>query len=104
MAKLFPSRQTVVDHEGTTTIIISNVKILTNADPGDHLELPNAVDASFVHSARGTSDPTFYLTTSGNQIAIDSATVGTKYTIVSRHEGSVNIARGTNAPGTNNVK
>ena len=102
MAKLFPSRQTVVDHEGTTTIIISNVKILGSTS--DHLELPNAVDAGFLHTARGTSDPAFYLTTSGNQIAIDGATVGTLYTVVSRHEGQLNVARGTNAPGTNNVK
>ena len=102
MAKLFPSRQTVVDHEGTTTIIISNVKILTSTS--DHLELPNAADAGFLHTARGTADPTFYLTTSGNQIAIDSATVGTKYTVVSRHEGQLNFARGTNTPDANNVK
>ena len=100
MAKLFPSRQTVVDHEGTTTIIISNVKILNATS--DHLELPNAVDAGFLHTARGTADPTFYLTTSGNQIAIDSATVGTKYTVVSRHEGQLNRARGTNVTGANN--
>jgi len=102
MAKLFPSRQTVVDHEGSTTVIITNVKTLNATS--DHVELPNAVDAGFLHTARGTADPTFYLTTSGNQIAIDGATVGTEYTIVSRHEGSLNFSRGSNAPGTNNVK
>ena len=102
MAKLFPSRQTVVDHEGTTTIIISNVKVLTSTS--DHLELPNAADAGFLHTARGTSDPTFYLTTSGNQLAIDGATVGTKYTVVSRHEGQLNFARGTNTRANDNAK
>jgi hypothetical protein len=102
MAKLFPSKQTVVDHEGTTTIILSNVKILTATS--DHLELPNAVDAGFLHTARGTSDPGFYLTTSGNQIAIDGATVGTEYLITSRHEGQLNFARGTNTRSSDNVK
>ena len=101
MAKLFPSKQTVVDHIGNTTIIISNVRI-TNAT-SDHLELPNAVDAGFLHAARGTADPTFYLTTSGNQIAIDGATVGTDYTVVSRHTGQINFSRGTNPPGADNV-
>ncbi len=102
MAKLFPSKQTVVDHSDGKTIIISDVKVLTSTS--DHLELPNAVDAGFLHSARGTSDPTFYLTTSGNQIAIDSATVGTEYTVVSRHAGQLNFARGTNTRASNNVK
>ena len=102
MAKLFPSRQTVVDHEGTTTVIISNVKILTATS--DHLELPNAADAGFLHTSRGTADPTFYLTTSGNQLAIDGATVGTKYTVVSRHEGQLNFARGTNTRANDNAK
>jgi hypothetical protein len=101
MAKLFPSRQTVVDHEGTTTVIVTNVKTLTATD---HIELPNAVDAGFLHTARGTSDPTFYLTTAGNQFAIDGATVGTKYTVVSRHEGQLNFARGTNTRGNDNAK
>ena len=101
MAKLFPSRQTVVDHEGTTTIIISNIRILNATS--DHLELPNAVDAGFLQLTRGTADPTFYLTTSGNQIAIDGATVGTNYTIVSRHEGQLNFSRGTNTPASGNV-
>jgi len=102
MAKLFPSRQTVVDHIDNTTVIISNVKILTATS--DHLELPNAVDAGFLHSTRGASDPTFYLTTNGNQLAIDSATVGTEYVVVSRHDGQINFARGTNTRADNNVK
>ncbi len=94
MAKLFPSKQTVVDHLGTTTIIISDVKITSSTS--DHLELPNAVDAGFLHADRTTSDPTFYLTTSGNAFAIDGATVGTLYTVVSRHDGQLNFARGVN--------
>lgn len=99
MAKLFPSRQSVVDHQGNTTIIVTSVKTLTSTD---HIELPNAVDAGFLHTASTVSDPTFYLTTSGNQIAIDGATVGTSYTVVSRHEGTTNVQRGQNARGTNN--
>ena len=102
MSKLFPSKQTVVDHEGSTTVILSNVKILTSTS--DHLDLPNAVDAGFLHTSRGTSDPSFYLTSQGNQIAIDSATVGTEYLITSRHEGQINFARGGNARSSNNAK
>ena len=102
MAKLFPSKQTVVDHIGNTTVIISDVKITSATS--DHLELPNAVDAGFLHADRGTADPTFYLTTQGNQFAIDGATVGTAYTIVSRHDGQLNFARGTNTRDNNNVK
>lgn len=100
MAKLFPSKQTVVDQLTGKTIIISDVKILTSTS--DHLELPNAVDAGFLHAARGTADPTFYLTTQGNQLAIDGATVGTEYTVVSRHDGQINFARGTNTRDGNN--
>lgn len=102
MAKLFPSKQTVVDHADGVTVILSNVKILGSTS--DHLELPNASDAGFLHAARGTSDPSFYLTTSGNQIAIDGATVGTEYTVVSRHDGQINFARGTNTRSSDNVK
>jgi hypothetical protein len=102
MAKLFPSKQTVVDVSNNKHIIISEVKVLTTTS--DHLDLPNAVDAGFLHSSRETSDPTFYLTTSGNQLAIDSATVGTEYLVVSRHEGQVNFARGANARTGGNPK
>ena len=102
MAKLFPSKQTVVDHAQGMTVILSNVKILGSTS--DHLELPNASDAGFLHASRETSDPTFYLTTSGNQIAIDGATVGTEYVVVSRHDGQINFARGTNTRIDGNVK
>ena len=100
MAKLFPSKQTVVDHVGKTTIIISDVKIVNATS--DHLELPNAVDAGFLHADTATSDPTFYLTGGGASFAIDGATVGTSYTVVSRHEGTSNVQRGGNARGTDN--
>jgi hypothetical protein len=99
MAKLFPSKQTVVDH-GDHKVIASTVKIVTS---GDHLELPNAKDAGFLHATTATSDPTFYLTGGGASIAIDSATVGTEYLIVSRHgPGNTNFERGGNSSGSNN--
>ncbi len=101
MAKLFPSKQTVVDHLGTTSYIISDVTVLTTGS--DHLELPNADDASILATAADVSDPTFYLTTSGNEFAIDGATVGTKYTVVSRHDNGTNASRGKNPRGTNNA-
>ncbi|KKL45800.1 hypothetical protein LCGC14_2352020 [marine sediment metagenome] len=101
MAKLFPSKQTIVDQRDGTQILITNVKIVNATS--DHLELPNAVDAAFVHAARGTADPTFYLTTSGNELAIDGATVGTEYIVVSRHAGGVNFFRGKNPVGNDNA-
>ena len=105
MAKLFPSKQTVVDHIGNTTIIVSTVKIVNATS--DHLDLPNAVDASILTATYPEAAPTFYLASSGrtfgNQFAIDGAVVGTVYTVVSRHEGSVNAQRGQNTPGTDNV-
>ena len=100
MAKLFPSRQSVVDHVGNTTIIVSTVKILTSGS--DHLDLPITADVGFLHTTRAVSDPTFYLTQSGDQLAIEGATVGTTYTVVSRHEGGTNFDRGDNAPASNN--
>ncbi len=102
MAKLFPSKQTVVDHSNGKTVILSDVKIINATS--DHLELPNAVDAKFLHADRNTSDPTFYLTSSGNAFAIDGATVGTEFVVVSRHDGQLNFARGTNTRTDGNVK
>jgi len=102
MAKLFPSKQTVVDQPNDRQVIITTVKTISTTS--DHVDLPNAVDAALLQSARTTADPTFYLTTQGNQVAIDGATAGTEYVIVSRHEGSLNFSRGSNATGNNNVK
>lgn len=101
MAKLFPSKQTVVDQPDNRSIIITTVKAVSTLS--DHVELPNAVDAAMLHAARTTADPTFYLTTNGNQVAIDGATVGTEYVIVSRHEGQLNFSRGKNTRNDNNV-
>jgi len=101
MAKLFPSKQTVVDQPDNRQIIITTVKAVGTTS--DHVDLPNAVDAALLHSARTTADPTFYLTTQGNQVAIDGATVGTEYVIVSRHEGQLNFSRGKNTRNDNNV-
>ena len=101
MAKMFPTKETFVDLRDGTRILISKVKILTTTS--DHVDLPNAVDAQILQTARTTSDPTFYLTTKGNQIAIDGATVGAEYVIVSRHEGQLNFHRGKNTPDNNNA-
>jgi hypothetical protein len=100
MARLFPSKQTVVDQPNSRQVIITTVTGLTTTS--DHVELPNAVDAALLQSARTTADPTFYLATNGRSFAIDGATVGTEYVIVSRHEGSLNFGRGKNARGDNN--
>ncbi len=92
MAKLFPSKQTFVDLRDGNQVLITNVKILTTGS--DHVELPNAVDAQVLQAAAATSDPSFYLTTNGEQLAIDGATVGTDYIVASKHVGGVNFFPG----------
>lgn len=93
MAKLFPSKQTFVDQRNGTQILISNVKILTSTS--DHLQLPTTTDVQLLTGAYRTSDPTFYLTSDQNNVAIDGATVGTEYIVVSRHDGMVNYKADT---------
>ncbi len=93
MAKLFPSKQTMVGTLDNVQVLVTNVKVLTATS--DHVDLPNASDAQLLQAARTTSDPTFYLTTNGQQFAIDGATVGTEYIVVSRHDGGINTYRGS---------
>ena len=97
MAKLFPSKQVFVDLNDNVQVLCTTVKIVSTGS--DHLELPNADDAQLLQSDRTTSDPTFYLTTQGLAFAIDGATIGDEYIVVSRHSGSVNWDRGTNVTG-----
>jgi hypothetical protein len=95
MAQLFPSKQTFVDLKDDTQVLVSTVKILSASD---HLELPNAVDAAVI-TAEGASDPTFYMVhPDGATLAIDSATVGTTYEVVSNHVGGVNFFPGRATP------
>jgi hypothetical protein len=93
MAKLFPSKQTFVDQRNGTQILISNVKILTTTS--DHVQLPTVTDVQLLTDAYRTADPTFYLTSDRNNVAIDGATVGTEYIVVSRHDGMVNYKADT---------
>jgi hypothetical protein len=93
MAKLFPSKQTFVDRGNGTQVLISDVKILTATS--DHLQVPTATDVQLLTSAYRTSDPTFYLTSDANNVAIDGATVGTEYIVVSRHDGMINTKADT---------
>ena len=93
MAKLFPSKQTFVDAANGTQVLVSNVKITSATS--DHLQVPTAVDAQLLQAAYRTSDPTFYLTSDQNNVAIDGATVGTEYIVVSRHDGMINYKADT---------
>ena len=93
MAKLFPSKQTFVDQRDGTQILISNVKILTSTS--DHIQLPTVSDVQLLTAAYRTSDPTFYLTSDANNVAIDGATVGTEYIVVSRHDNMINTKADT---------
>ena len=94
MAQLFPSKQTFVDLKDDTQVLVSTVKILSTTS--DHLELPNAVDVAVI-TAAGAADPTFYLPQTnplGQTVAIDGATVGKEYIVVSNHVGGVNFFPG----------
>ncbi len=101
MAELFPSKQVFTSMNDGVQVLSSTVKIINATS--DHLQLPNADDAGLLQAARDTSDPTFYLTAEGLNFAIDGATVGTEYIVVSRHSGSVNFDKGTNPAGSNNA-
>ena len=97
MAKLFPSKQVFTELNDNLQVLCSTVKIVNATS--DHLELPGADDAQLLQADRTTSDPTFYLTAQGLALAIDGATIGDDYIVVSRHSGGVNWNRGTNVTG-----
>ena len=90
MAQLFPSKQDFVDRRDGDTIGITNVTIVSATS--DHLNIANVADAAFLHEDKTTADPTFYITGGNDQIAIDGATAGTDYIIVTRHRGQINFA------------
>ena len=90
MAKLFPSKQTFVDLRPGVQVLLSPVKILTTGS--DHLQIPTASDVQLLQSTYRGSDPTFYLTSDKNNVAIDGATVGDEYIVVSRHDGMINTS------------
>jgi hypothetical protein len=92
MAKLFPSKQTFVDRGNGTQVLVSDVKIVTASD---HLQVPTTVDVQLLQDAYRTADPTFYLTSDLNNVAIDGATVGTEFIVVTRHEGMINYKADT---------
>lgn len=93
MAKLYPTKEVFVDRGNGTQVLVSNVKIVTATS--DHVQIPTAVDAQLLQGAYRTADPTFYLTSDKNNVAIDGATVGTEYIVVSRHEGMINYKADT---------
>ena len=98
MAQLFPSKQTFVDLKDDTQVLVSTVKILTSTS--DHLELPNAVSVGVI-TPSGATDPAFYLVhQDGATVAIDGATVGTTYEVVSNHVGGTNFFPGRATPAT----
>ena len=99
MAELFPKKQTFVDDRDSRgeQFVITRVKLLTTTS--DHVNLPTFLDAALLHTARTTSDPTFYATRQNTQISIDGGTVGDEQVIVSRHTGMINYDRGDQIPG-----
>jgi hypothetical protein len=92
MAKLFPSKQVSLDQGNGTTIVVSKVTVITSAD--DFIELPTYTDAVNLNPATDTADPTFYLAGGDRCVGWHGATVGTEYTVVSKHTGIVNFAPG----------
>jgi hypothetical protein len=96
MARLFPSKQVSLDQGNGTTIVVSKVRALTAAD--DFVELPAFTDAVSLNQAAATGDPTFYLAGGNKAVGFLAATVGTEYTVCSKHTGIVNFAPGGATP------
>lgn len=92
MAQLFPSQQISVDQGDGTTIVVSKVIVKTVAD--DFIELPTYVDAVNLNPLAATGNPSFYLAGGDRSVGWNAATVGTEYTVVSKHAGIVNFAPG----------
>ncbi len=97
MARLYPSKQVSVDQGNGTTVVVSKVTAITAGH--DFIELPTYVDAVNLNPATDTGDPTFYLAggatgPSNRCVGWHNATVGTEYTVVSKHTGIVNFAPG----------
>jgi hypothetical protein len=99
MAKLFPDWQEYVALKGTSgvgrqeSMGIHRVTIVSSTS--DHLAIPTAEDAAILQTDKTTANPTFYITDSTNEgsqaVAIDGATVGTEYVVVTRHSGKLNF-------------
>lgn len=92
MAKMFPDFQTFLDVKRGDVIGVTKITILTTGS--DHVSLPQFTDARILTSTVSGSLPTFYASDGDKQISIDGATVGTKYTLVSRHRNRVNFNEG----------
>ena len=94
MPKLYPTRQTFVDEKlpNGEQIVVTRVTIVNATS--DHVEIPTALDAGLLHTARETSDPTFYLSRRGTFFNIDGGTVGDEHVVVSRHAGMINFDKG----------
>ena len=68
-------------------------KVEINNATSNHLPMGGGlVDARVMPETRGTALPTFYIGGAGNKhhVAIDGATVGTRWMVVSYHKGTVN--------------
>ena len=92
MALLYPSKQVAIDLQNGTSLVVTKVTAITVAD--DFIELPTYLDAVNLNPAKDTGDPTFYLAGGDRCVGWNAATVGTEYTVVSKHSGIVNFAPG----------
>ena len=82
MAKLFPDHQQFVDDKKGETVGITQVTLVSTAD---HVIIPSMIDAALLHTAKDTSDPTFYISDGGDSFSIDGGSACDKHMIVSRH-------------------
>lgn len=90
MAKIFPSLQSFIDTRDGNQYFVTKIKVLSATS--DHVELPPMTDLAFLHTSLTASDPTFYVTgNNSTQLNIDSATAGTEYVVVTRHQNFVNF-------------
>ena len=86
MSKVFPDFQTFLDTRDGDTIGVTKVTMTSGYD---YVLLPKSSDARILAASYGASLPNFYLNAAATRFSIDG-NAAEKYTIVSRHRGSLN--------------
>lgn len=90
MSKIFPDFQTFLDTRDGDTIGVTKVTLTAVVN---HFNLPTSTDARILAGTYGETLPNFYLNPNKNRFSMDGVAgdVGKKFTVVSRHRGSLNF-------------
>jgi len=90
MSKIFPDFQTFLDTRDGDTIGVTKVTLTNQVN---HFNLPKSTDARILAGVFGETLPNFYLNAGRSRFSMDGITsdIGKKFTVVSRHRGSLNF-------------